>query len=293
MNEVEELLGKENQNKSSKSNYDKEKWKETQNKKRKQANEIADTMSLRITTDGNLFKNYLDIQSRFSKYSVSNCLIVLKNNKNATQIKDKKSWEEKGYQVFEKEIEKPITILEPVKSKGGVTFYNPKDEYDISQTDAPIPEEKIYTTRELLRAILQTCKIEKQVVDMLDNGKLGVEYKKEENKLYMCRGMLPSKLLQGIMQQLANIQMQEITNSEMKEFKTYCVSYMLCKKYGIDILKFDFNELPDDIKSLSDGKTIRQELDSIKKVFESINNDISSYFIDIEKENKNKNQERG
>ena len=60
-------------------------------------------MSLKVVKDGELFKEYLDVQSKFIKYSVSNCLIILNKNKNAIKIKDKKSWEEKGIKVRDEE----------------------------------------------------------------------------------------------------------------------------------------------------------------------------------------------
>lgn len=291
MNEVDDLLGKDKQKKNN--NFNKEQWKENQNRKRKIANEIAEDMSLKVVKDGELFKNYLNLQSIFSKYSVSNCLIILNSNKDAMQIKDKKSWEELGYQVNEQEIEKPITILEPVIAKGGARYYNPKDEYDVSQTNANKPEYKIYTNKQILQALLDICEVEKQVVDRLENGEIGVEYKEEEQKLYMCRGMQPSKLIQAIAQEMANIDMVDSENTELKAFKTYCISYMLCKRYDIDVTNFEFNDLPNDIKNISDGKEIRQELDNIRKTFEKLNKDISNYIDEKFKEDKNINQERG
>ena len=68
---------------------------------------------------------------------------------------------------------------------------------------------------------------------------------------------------------------------------------MLCKKYDIDATNFEFTDLPDDIKNMSDGKEIRQELDDIRRTFEKLNKDISNYIDENFKEDKNKNQERG
>ena len=76
-------------------------------------------MTKEITTNSNRFKQYLDLQSKFSKYSIGNCLLILKNEPNATQIKDKTSWEEKGYSIIPNA--KSITILEP--NKVGTKIY--------------------------------------------------------------------------------------------------------------------------------------------------------------------------
>lgn len=290
MDEIDDLLGTSNNNNYKKQNS-KNNWKE-QNKKRNDAYKKMNDMSFKISKDGNMFMQYLNILSRFEKYSVGNCLLILESEPNAIQIKEKKDWIDKGYDTLENA--KSMTILEPNKVDGKV-YYNPKDEYDISQTNAPIPKEKTYTNKEMLLAIFSICdkeNVTRQVVDALPNGNKGAEYIESENKLYMCRGLKPEYLIKTVIQEIARIEMRNFENSEMKEFKTYCISYMLCKKYGLDISKFDFSNLPKDLTNKAKGKEIREELDDIRTNFIEINSKVAEYFEKEEKSKKNKEQER-
>lgn len=68
-------------------------------------------MSFVVKTNGEMFQKYLDIQSRFNRNSVGNCLIILTDKPNAMQFKDKKSWKELNVNV--KAYNEPFTILEP------------------------------------------------------------------------------------------------------------------------------------------------------------------------------------
>lgn len=290
MDEIDDLLGTSSNNNYKKQNS-KNNWKE-QNKKRNDAYKKMDDMSFKISKDENMFMQYLNILSRFEKYSVGNCLLILESEPNAIQIKEKKDWIDKGYDTLENA--KSMTILEPNKVDGKV-YYNPKDEYDISQTNAPIPKEKTYTNKEILLAIFSICdkeNVTRQVVDALPNGNKGAEYIESENKLYMCRGLKPEYLIKTVIQEIARIEMRNFENSEMKEFKTYCISYMLCKKYGLDISKFDFSNLPKYLTNKAKGKEIREELDDIRTNFIEINSKVAEYFEKEEKSKKNKEQAR-
>lgn len=292
MNEIDDLLGTNN---SKDNNYNKQNsknnWKE-QNKKRNEAYKKMDDMSFEILKDGNIFMQYLNILNRFEKYSVGNCLLILEAEPNAIQIKEKQDWLDKGYDTVENA--KSMTILEPNKVDGKV-YYNPKEEYDISQTNAPIPEQKTYTNREILLALFDICdteQIKREVVDVLPNGNKGTEYIENENKLYMCRGLKPEYLIKTVIQEIARSEMKDMENSEMKEFKTCCISYMICKKYGLDISKFDFSNLPKDFMNKDKGKEIRKELEDIRTKFIEINSKVAEYFEKEEKSKKNKEQVR-
>lgn len=294
MDEIDEILGVNNnktkENKEQKSNN--VNWKSKQDKDRQEAYDTMEKMANEIKTDGTKFKKYLDIQSRFEKYSVGNCLIVLSNNPNATQFKDEGSWNEKGIELLDNQ--EPIKILEPSRSKiTNRIYYNPKEVYDISQTNANNENKKIsYDDRELLKAFFHNCGATKKAVDILPNGEKGAEYNKNENIIYVCKGMDVKTIFQVVSQELANIEMKNEENTEIKDFKSYCISYMLCRKYNIDVSNYNFEELPGEIKQAKTGREVRGKLEEIRKNYNSIYSRISEYFEISEKEKQNKIQER-
>lgn len=289
-NELNDLFGQVNnaKNNNYKNQNNKNKWKEQNEKRKELYKKISDT-SFSIVKDSNSFKAYLNVLSRFYKYSVGNCMLILESEPNAKQIKSKQDWIDKGYDTLEGA--KTITILEPNNSNG-TTYYNPKEEYDISQTNAPIPEEKNYTEREILFALFDICTAEREIVDTLPNGEKGSQYVESENKLYMCRGLKPEYLIKTVIQEIAKMEMKGIEQSEINEFKTYCISYMMCKKYGIDVTEFEFSDLPKELVNQKDSKNIRQELEGIRENFATLSTKVNEYFIKEEKAKNNKEQGR-
>lgn len=291
MSEIDEILGTNNNNNNYTTNRNnnykpKNNWKEQQNKDRQAVYDTMDRMATIVGNDSTKFQEYLDIQSRFAKYSVGNCLVILEKAPNSTQIKDKQSWNEKGIGL--KENAKAIKILEPSKNNGR-TYYNAKDVFDITQTNSAKKEETAinYGDRKLLEALLFDCKVPRKAVDTLQSGEIGSEYNKNENILYVCKGMDRETLFQTLCQEMGNIEMQDEENSNIKSFRSYCISYMICKRYGIDVSNFNFENLPQEITSKKEPKEIRLEIDKIRNSFEKINNRMTDYF-DMSSKEKNK-----
>lgn len=285
--EVNEILGTGKNNNFS-ANYNTKRqnnWQEQQRKDRQDIYDTMDRMAMIVGNDGNKFKEYLDVQSRFSKYSVGNSLVILEKAPNSTHIKDKNAWLEKGIEL--NNSAKGIKILEPVKNKGAI-YYNPKVVYDISQTNAPKQDNVInYGDRVLLKALLHNCDVPREAVEKLPSGEIGAEYDKENNKLYVCKGMDRETLFQSLSQEMGNIELKDEEKSNMNYFISYCTSYMICKRYGIDVSNYVFKELPNEITNQKDGKGIRMELDKIRDNFEKVNTRMLDYF-DMSSREKNK-----
>jgi hypothetical protein len=108
----------------------------------------------------------------------------------------------------------------------------------------------------------------------------------------VCKGMDRELLFQTLSQEISNIEMKDEENSNIKSFRSYCTSYMICKKYGIDVSNFNFNNLPGEITNQKDGKGIRGELDKIRVNFENIKSRMSEYFENTNKEKKKSVPER-
>lgn len=297
MNKADDILG--NTNKSQKSynrynnNWQKNTWQERQNKDRAEAYDTMEKMSFVIRSNGDKFKQYLDIQSRFPKHSVGNCFIVQAKEPDATLFRDKEGWKKNGVDLIANA--KGFKILEPNESeKTGKIYYNPKVVYDISQTKAEDTSKAVeYSDRELLLAFIHNCFADVKVVNKLPDESIGAKYDKQSNILYVCRGMEKNLLFQTLSQELANIEMRKEDESDFKDFKTYCISYLLCKRYGIDVSDYNFDRLPSEIRSQTESQEIRRQLNSIRVDFEKINERVTEHFENNNKEKKKeKVQER-
>jgi hypothetical protein len=85
--------------------------------------------------------------------------------------------------------------------------------------------------------------------------------------------------------------LEETGNASLDNFKCKCTSYMLCKKYNIDVSSFNLESLPDSLKNMNSNE-IRSELSSMRTAMEDINSRMNQHFETISKSNKNKEYER-
>lgn len=281
------------QNKNNyKNNYNKEEWIKRKNRERDETYRKIDMSAEKTLKDKNLFKQYLDLQSRFSSYSVGNVLLISSQMPNTTIFKDKDGWNKKGVNL--KENAKSFVILEPsspYERPDGTkaTYYNPKKMYDISQTDSkPSDKAKVYGTEELLRAFIHNYPVEIKSVDELKDNTLGAEYDKQDNVIYACRGLDENVLLQSLASEFAKISMIDREENVLLDFESYCVSYMICKKYGVDVSNYNFDVLPPEVSEMNVTQ-FREELSAIRDAMLDVDSRITE---NLEKSQKNKDYER-
>ena len=119
--------------------FDKAEWAAQKQAQRKEAYELIDNTCAEMMISGDSFRQYLDVQGRFDRYSVANAILVSAQMPEATQLKDYNTW--KQSRVYVNKDAQKVVILEPSKeytrddgTKG--ISYNAKGVYDISETSA-------------------------------------------------------------------------------------------------------------------------------------------------------------
>ena len=139
--------------------FDKAEWAAQKQAQRKEAYELIDNTCAEMMISGDSFRQYLDVQGRFDRYSVANAILVSAQMPEATQLKDYNTW--KQSRVYVNKDAQKVVILEPSKeytrddgTKG--ISYNAKVVYDISETSAKErmqPQEQ-KSMRELVSALI-------------------------------------------------------------------------------------------------------------------------------------------
>ena len=142
----------------------------------------------------------------------------------------------------------------------------------------------------MLKAFLHESPVDVKAVDDLPNGK-GAEWNKEDNVLYVRRGLEAPVIFNALSVELARAGLEETGSKELDDFKCYCTSYLVCKKHGIDVSSYRFDNLPEAIKQM-DASEVRNELGTIRGTMEDINTRMGQYFESIAKTQKNKEYER-
>lgn len=275
-----------------KKEYNKEEYIEFKKKEKQDIYELIDKTAERIVQSNQEFKQYLNTKSRFEQYSVGNTLLVMAQMPNATMVRDYESWVSSG--GFPKKSRKDIKILEPADSymreDGSVgTNYNVKYVTDISQVSIK-QKQRIanYDKKLLLKVFLNSNQGKLQIVDTIPNKEKTALYNVENDTLYIAKGSDAPYIFYDVTRELAKQEIGEET--PLDTFKINCVSYMLCKKYGIDVSNYNI-EVPFELKEMS-SKEIREELEPINNAMENICGRTNYYIEMFAKQNREQEQAR-
>ena len=288
MSNIEEIIGSVNTSEV----FDKEAWVEKKRQERNSVYEMIDKTAEEVVTDINKYKQYLDVQSKFDKYSVGNALLITAQNPSATRLRDFDGWKEAGLYVSKGAV--GTLILEPgdsyTKEDGSVAqMYNPKRVFDISQTNNKQSiKTNHYDDKLMLKALLHECNMNIQVVDDLDGGKVA-SWNKEDSTLYVKRDPDTKAVFRAITTEMARSDFEG--SSEVVDFKSNSVAYLVAGKYGLDNSKIELGNIPSSLQSL-EVKDVRNELSSIRSGMEDIDSRISQYLESVTKTQRNVEQER-
>lgn len=216
------------------------------------------------------------MQANFRHYSATNALLILAFNKDARKLGDKDYWRDQGVYIKRQEFGRPIKIIESngeyTRDDGSIgVSYNIKKVYDISQTTSRIKAQPpvSYDERALLNALIYKHPVPIQSVDDLPDD-MGALYDHDQKAIFVCRGMGASDLFYEVAKALAHAELamtSEDYSYSNADFKAHCVSYILCKEFGIKTDNLSFSPADFDIpKELSEAEPqeIRTELSEIR-----------------------------
>ena len=274
--------------------FNKEEWAAEKQAQRKEAYELIDTTCQDMVSSGDSFRQYLDVQGRFDRYSVANAILVSAQMPEATQLKDYNGWKQ-GRVYTDKDATK-VTILEPGKEytrEDGSTgvSYNAKVVYDVSQTSAKkrmeTPEPK--SMRELVSAMIEASPVPFQPVEELETA---AYYDSSQQTIFIRTDLSEQQLFTAMSKEVAAAvyDLKHNESRESSDFKTYCVAYMVASRYGVDTKGFHFDQLPEGYKE-KDAQGLRSELGSMRDVLGEIQTEMFKH-MEKNKPAKNKENER-
>ena len=279
-------------NNANSNNYNKEEWKKKKQEQLQNAYNMIEEATEELKNNSSFFKSYLDVQSRFDKYTVRNALLLTKQIPNATQLKDYNGWKEAKVN-FKTRYPKRVVILEPGEAytnKEGkkVTPIYSKEVIDISETNLK-PNSRTYDKKLILQSLLHNAPADIKAVDSLEDGKM-CNWDKDNNVIYVCRSEDYNLVISSVAKELANINLYENTNN-YDQVQAECISYMICKKYGIDMELENIDKLSLRFSNM-ESKDIKDELSNMKNVYEDLNNNIGQYLDEKLKDTKKRDMER-
>lgn len=288
MNNYDDLFTANGEKKESKTErpFDKEEWAAKKQQERTEAFEMLDAATKEAVDNPETFRDYLLIQSRFGKYSVSNALLISYQNNEATYLADFDTWKEKG--VFVQKGERAITLLEPgnefTREDGSTGFsINVKKVFDISQTNS----ERSYSRRtpderRVLKALISSSPCDIRMTNELD-GNVCARYVPKDDAIYIRQGLDGEDIFRSLSQEIviANFAKNGVAREDCV-FTAYCATYVLCERNGFDTGDFDFEKVPEMFKD-AEPKEIRGQLDKIRDSANELSQDMNRIMEEQQK----------
>ena len=288
MNNYDDLFTANGEKKDSKTEhpFNKEEWGAKKQQERTEAFEMLDNATVEAVANPETFRDYLLIQSRFGKYSVSNALLISHQNNEATYLADFETWKEQG--VFVQKGERGITLLEPgnefTREDGSTGFsINVKKVFDISQTNS----ERSYSRRtpderRVLKALISSSPCDIRMTNEFD-GNVCARYVPKDDAIYIRQGLDGEDIFRSLSQEIviANFAKNGVAREDCV-FTAYCATYVLCERNGFDTGDFDFEKVPEMFKD-AEPKAIRGQLDKIRDSANELSQDMNRIMEEQQK----------
>ena len=274
--------------------FDKAEWAAQKQAQRKEAYELIDNTCSEMMISGDSFRQYLDVQGRFDRYSVNNAILVSAQMPETTQIKEKAAW--KQSRVYVNKDAQKVVILEPSKEYtredgSKAVGYNAKEVYDISETSAKDRQEaqEKKSMRELVSALIDASPVPFVPVADLE---MPAYYDSEQQSIFIRTGLNEEQLFVSMAKEVsaAVFDFKHNESREASEFKSYCVAYMVSSRYGVDTRGFNFSRLPKELAE-TDTQAFKGELGSMRDVLGEIQSEMYK-SLEKNKPAKSKEQER-
>lgn len=272
--------------------FDKAEWAAQKQAQRQEAYELIDNTCSEMMADGESFRQYLDVQGRFDRYSVANAVLVSAQMPEATQLKDYNAW--KQSRVYVNKDAQKIVILEPSKEYTRddgtkAVGYNAKVVYDISETSAKDRQQaqEPKTMRELVSAMIDASPVPFVPVADLE---IPAYYDSKQQTIFIKTGLTEEQLFVSMAKEVsaAVFDFKHNESRDASDFKSFCVAYMVSTRYGVDTRGFSFDRLPREFSEM-DTQVFKGELGSMRDVLGEIQSDM---FKSLEKNKPPKNKEK-
>lgn len=270
--------------------FDKEAWAERKRQEREDAYALIDEGTQDIASNCEFFRDYLDVQSHFDRYSVSNAILISHQMPEATRLADFNTWKNSG--AYIKRGEDAITLLEPgkeyVREDGSNGFsVNVKKVFDISQTSERgrnLVDYREPDARSFINLLIASSPCEIVVSDKLPENVCS-RYSPEDKKIYIRSGLSGDDIFRSLAQEIAVADFAG-RNVDRKgcAFTAYCASYILCKKNGFSVEGFSFERTPEQFKGM-ELKDVREKLSEIRDTANTISQEM---YRQQEKANRTK-----
>ena len=257
---------------------------------------LIDHTAEEMKSNGEKFQTYLDVQARFDRYSVNNAILIAAQLPEAVgPLKAFDDW--KAENVYIKRGEDAVSILEPVKEYtkddgNTATGFNVKKVFDLSQTKAQRTAPVVTRDgRLLLKSLISHAPCEMKISENMPEN-MNAVYSAKEKTIYVRQGMDAPDIFRALSSELAHAHMDKEGDYRRAGnlSAAYCVSYILCKRYGVPTDMFHFDNMPEEYKKMETAD-FRKELAKIRDVAGEISRDMNRTLEEQARSKKDRGEE--
>ena len=243
--------------------------------KKNQCYAMIDDACLNSVSSVDNLRQFLNVQSRFDKYSLNNALLIFAQKPDAVKVKDFDTWKKDDISI--KKGAKSFMILEPSPYKGtdGKMHrgYNAKNVFDISDVEASedaIPQPKSYEQKQLVAALVHDAPVPVRKAEH-SIGENDAIYDAKNKVVYFKAGLEFDTIFPAIAKALAHAEMaKDVENYRIgeHEFAARCSAYVLSQRYGVETRTVDVYGIPKNIETM--------EAEDVKKVLDDVHSNVKS-----------------
>jgi hypothetical protein len=265
MENFDNLFENQNAGKQAARPFDKEAWAQRKQAERAHLYETIDGMTDLTLSGPEALSNYLTMQSRLGRTSVSNTLLILAQNPEASYVMSFDDWHERGRSV--KRDEKAIQVLEAngeyERADGTIgTSFDVKRVFDVSQTyGKPLRERTLASMRSRLKALATGTPVPIKVSDNVSQD-MGAMYSDKDNTVYVARNMEGDPLFAVLTCELVHAE-NMTGNASRDAFISSCAADIVCLRYGVTAAP-SCDKIPEGVSEL-DASEKRAVLGSIRE----------------------------
>ena len=297
MNDLDELFeqcAQERDTQPESPPYSLDEYKARKQQERSDIYSLLDKITEEVKDNGEKLQSYLDVQARFDRHSVNNALLITAQMPAATKLADFDTWKDAGARIEKGAT--AISILEPGREYERddgttATSFNVKKVFDISQTNKQ-QELPIITRDErlLLKSLITHAPCKMTITESMSE-KLNAVYDPSAKEIFVRQGMDGATIFRTLTNELAHAHMDKGNYSRSENtFTAYCVSYMLCKRYGVSVDTFSFDKAPERYSKM-EVREFRAELNKIRDVAGEISRDMSRVLESQDRSKKDRGSE--
>lgn len=253
----------------------KQSWVENKKAEREEVSVMQDEGIISITENPQAYLRYLNLQADNPHLSVGNIALIMQQKPDSTKVASLEKWNKLGRSVNTGEVGTKIMMPDKYIDKEGnaKTGYKIGRVFDLSQTSGKAipPSIKLKNgtpdMQKAIKTLIELCPVPIKVVD---EGVPTAVYMEANKQVYISASLPESQTFEVLANEIIHAKIHnggayEGYNREDCELDADSVSYMLCRRFGIEADEPDANEVEYYYSDLETADC-RSALDGIQKM---------------------------